>query len=253
MKSLKLLVIGIIFALGKLHATSVVETFDSANTYYTNANYTKAIATYESIISSGYESAELYYNLGNAYFKSNKMGLAILNYERAKKIDRNNEDINFNLKLANQRIVDKIDVVPELFISKILGDDFNNYKSQQSLSIQSIVGFFLFCAFLVIYFLTGTVVIKRAFFFLSLIAILYTGIVFVLAKKSYNRLTLKNDAIVMAQSITAKGSPSENGTKLFILHEGTRVKVESYNHDWVEIKLTNGNVGWVPSSSIATF
>ena len=89
-----------------------------ANQEYTKGEYEKAIAAYENLINLGFEASELYYNLGNAYYKQKKYTLAILNYERAKLIDSNNDNINTNLELAKIHVVDKIDEIPIFFLAR---------------------------------------------------------------------------------------------------------------------------------------
>ncbi|MBN8703503.1 MAG: hypothetical protein J0M08_10585 [Bacteroidetes bacterium] len=237
----------------KLHAASVAVLFDSANTQYANTNFEKSIVSYESIIASGYESSELYFNLGNAYFKINKIGLAILNYEKAKKLNRTDEDIAFNLKLANQKIVDKIDAVPELLINDLLNDGINSLSNEKQFSVFFLALFFLFCCFITLYFIAKKVVLKRISFFISLVLLCAMIPVFFMAKSSYLKSSETNNGIVLEQSVTAKGSPNSNGTKLFILHEGTKVKIQSFNGVWVEVKLANGDVGWIPQSAVGLF
>src|SRR5512147_2306099 len=89
--------------------------FEQGNQYYRNAAFADAVKTYELILATGRESAALYYNLGNAYFKMQNMPAAILNYERALRLAPGDEDIRYNLRLANLRVIDKIEPVPELF------------------------------------------------------------------------------------------------------------------------------------------
>ena len=97
-------------------ADEAAQTFEQANQLYLQAKYPDAIAQYEKILQSGFESGELYFNLGNAYYKSGSIQKAILNYERARQLLPRDEDVQFNLQLANLQVVDKIDAVPRLFV-----------------------------------------------------------------------------------------------------------------------------------------
>lgn len=225
--------------------------FDSANSEYSKGNYENAVKLYESILNKGEEAPELYFNLGNAYYKSNNIALAILNYERAKKLDPDNEDITVNLKFANQKIEDKIDAAPQLFLSE-WKNDLLQQMTEKGWSITCILSIVISLVLLVIYFSTNNRILKQIGFFGGLLLMLSSILLFFVAKEKYN-LTKRSDfAIVTSASVTANGSPNEKGTKLFILHEGTKVKIVQEDEDWMEIKIINGNVGWVKSKDLTS-
>jgi tetratricopeptide (TPR) repeat protein len=223
---------------------------DSANAAYARADYEKAAKLYEQVLSSGTEAAEVYYNLGNAYFKLNRLGPAILNYERAKKLSPGDEDINYNLEMANQRIVDKIEPVPQLFIDE-WQNSFRNMFSETGWSIVCITTLALMLLMVWLYITGRTKTMRQAGFWSSVLFLVIVITSFVMAGKQKNASLTENDAIITSPAVTAKGSPSDNGTKLFIIHEGTKVHIEDTNGEWVEVKLANGNVGWLPLSSLS--
>lgn len=223
--------------------------FDSANAAYAKGDFEKAIEQYESLIKSNSVSSEVYYNLGNAYFKINNIGLAILNYERAKKIDPDDEDLLTNLKLANQRTEDKIDAAPQLFLSEWkngIVDIFN----EREWSVICIVFFSFSLLLFGIYILSHNNALKKTGFFGGIFILAATVFIFFIAQNNYESTKNSADAIVISATATITGSPNEKGTKLFILHEGTKVVVTQEAADWTEIKIANGNVGWIKTDHL---
>lgn len=243
------IVVGVLFTLF-ICKTSIADNntivFDSANASYAKGNFEKAIEQYESLIKSNSVSSELYYNLGNAYFKTNNIGLAILNYERAKKINPNDEDLITNLKLANQKTEDKIDAAPQLFLSEWKNGIINIFNEKEW-SIICIVLFSISLLLFGIYILSYNNALKKLGFFGGVIIIVTTIFIFFIAKNKYEQTKYSADAIIISSTATIIGSPNEKGTKLFILHEGTKVIVTQEEGEWTEIKIANGNVGWLKS------
>jgi len=224
-------------------------TFDSANTAYSQKEYDKAIQLYESIVTKNIEAPELYFNLGNAYYKTNNLGLAILNYERAKKLAPNDEDIAANLKIANLKIEDKIEPAPQLFLTE-WKDSIINIMSEKKWSLLTIL--FVIISFLLfsIYATSTNRNLKQLGFFGGGITVFCYILLFFAAQSKYNITKFSKDAIITSASVTINSSPDEKGTKLFILHEGTKVLITEENFDWTEIKIANGNVGWIKTSEL---
>ena len=239
----------LLFSLSSMAVENNV-TLDSANAAYSKGNFEKAITLYESIINKGQVSPEIYFNLGNAYYKSNNIGFAILNYERAKKLSPDDEDITVNLKLANQKTEDKIEVAPQLFLTAWKNGivDMMSEKGWSELCIVLIV---LSLILFFIYIFTQNRHLKQLGFFGGMILIVSSIIIFFVAKHKYELTKAHSNAIITSATVTITGSPSEKGTKLFILHEGTKVEITEENGEWTEIKIANGNVGWVPQKSLS--
>ncbi len=233
-----------------LKASENTIALDSANAAYSKGNYEKAIKLYESIINKGEVAAELYFNLGNAYYKSNNIGHAILNYEKAKKLSPDDDDIAANLKLANQKTEDKIEAAPQLFLTTWKNGivDMMDEKSWSEFCILLlIISLVLFG----IYIFTASRVLKQIGFFGGSVLVISSVIVFFIAKHKYELTKSSSEAIITSATVTVYGSPNEKGTKLFILHEGTKVNITEDEGNWTEIKIANGNVGWLPNKSLS--
>jgi len=222
---------------------------DSANQFYAKNKFEDAISGYKSIIDSGVESSAIYYNLGNAYFKTNNIPKAIVNYERALLLNPNDEDIKYNLELANTFIIDKIESIPPFFL-KLWLNNFSMLMQSNNWAIISISGFIIFLIFSLIYLFTNKIVVKKLSFWFGIVIFIISISAFGFANRNKNLLTKNNTAIIMASSVTAKSTPDESGTDLFVVHEGTKVKVNDKIGNWVEIKLSDGNKGWILSQQL---
>lgn len=240
----------IIIAAGNSFAGTGHAVIDSANAAYVKADYEKAAKLYEDVLSSGVEAAEVYYNLGNAYFRLNQVGPAILNYEKAKKLAPNDEDILHNLELANQRTIDKIEAVPQLFIEE-WKSGFRNTFTEKGWSIVTIISFTLMFVMAGLMIAGRTVRQRQLYFAVGILLLISTVVSFIMARQQYTAAIHNTEAVVMSPTVTAKGSPSDAGTRLFVIHEGTKVQIDDTNGSWVEIRLANGSVGWVPASALA--
>lgn len=239
--------------IGRSVAAEPLALLDSANSAYSKGNYEKAVQGYEGVLSAGYEAPEVYFNLGNAYYKLDRVGMSVLNYERAKKLSPFDEEINFNLKLANQRTLDKIESGPQLF----LNDWWNNIKSMQSertWGLRSIVCFSLFLFFLGVFITTNKLFTKQLGFWLGLAFLFFSVVSFSVTKSRYNDLKSQNSAVILASSAEIKNAPSNSGTKLFILHEGTTVStpqvISTSDGEWVMVQLSPEKAGWVKRTSL---
>ncbi|MBL0328956.1 MAG: tetratricopeptide repeat protein [Bacteroidetes bacterium] len=225
-------------------------TFDSANSAYAKGDYQKAIDLYNRIIDSNQASSELYFNLGNAHYKANNIGLAILNYEKAKLLNPDDEDLVMNLKLANQKTEDKIDAAPQLFLSEWKNGIVNIF-SEKAWSISCILFFVAALIFIGIYITSHRSGLKKLGFFVGLLLFILSIFLYFVAQDKYELTKNSSNAIVISGTATITGSPDEKGTKLFILHEGTKVEITEEQSEWTEIKIANGNVGWIKSKFIS--
>lgn len=224
--------------------------FDLGNEAYAKNDYKQAIILYDSVLKMKYESSELYYNLGNAHFKSDNLGQAILNYEKAKKLDPDNEDIQANLDIANQRTEDKMEGKTVFFAS--VKNSILSLFTEKQWSMLFILIFSVSIILFVVYVVSKRSGMKQIGFFGGFFMVLVTVLLFFLAKNKRDQTAFSTEAIVLSGSVTVTGSPSENGTKLFILHEGTKVSINESTEDWTEIKISNGNTGWVKNSVLGT-
>jgi tetratricopeptide (TPR) repeat protein len=220
-----------------------------ANQLYTNAKYADAAKTYEAIAAKGLESFELYYNLGNALYKSNNITYAILNYERALKLSPTNEDARFNLEMAKKQVVDNIDLLPEPGFLRWWHELINS-RPADSWGNHSLISFFLFLLLFALFLFATTIRNKQLTFWLDVVALSYSLLTFSFGSSQRSKLVHHNSGVITERSVRMKGSPSESGTELFILHEGLSVQISDKLGDWIEIRLADGNKGWVKESAL---
>lgn len=217
---------------------------------YSKGNYAEAITVYESLLANKGESSELYYNLGNAYYKAENIAKAILAYERALLLNPGDEDIAFNLELARSKTVDKVTPTYKFFIIEWI-ESIVNMASMKTWCISGII-FFLLLLILTLVFLFGkSIIIRKVCFFAAFVCLFITLFANFAALHLYHYLTERTEAIVLQPSVTAKSTPSNTGTDLFVIHEGRKVKISDDSmQGWKEIELEDGNIGWVPAESI---
>lgn len=220
------------------------DSLDKANSLYASDEYVKAITTYENIIIRGYESANLYFNLGNAYYKSGDPVHAILYYEKAKLLAPTDEDIQFNLDLVNQFVVDKIEPLPRPFFVKWLNSTIQMYSSK-TWSLVSILTFVLLLIFGLGYIFIQRIGIKKLSFALAIIMLGVSLTTVVFATQQNKRVKAHDHAIIFTPSVTVKASPNASSVDLFVIHEGLKVEIINSLNEWLEIKLEDGNRGWV--------
>jgi len=230
-------------------ATESEQIISQANKLYSEGKYQEAISTYQEIIKADLSDAKLYFNLGNSYFKLNKMPEAIVNFERAKRLDPADEDIEFNLNVANSRIVDKMEVIPDFFLLKWI-KNMISFFSMDVWAYLSVCLLVLSFCFVSLYLLSKTVLLKKLGFFIGLIFFALSIISILAANKQQNDLNSKEYAIIFTPTITIKSSPDEKSTDIFVIHEGTKVRITDKVNDWVEIKISNGSKGWMKLSAL---
>lgn len=223
--------------------------FQKANELYKKGQFDTAAILYEKILKSGYESPEVYFNLGNAYYREKNIAKAILNYERASKLEPNNEEISFNLQLAQTMIVDKISPLPDFFLKK-WWKAFSEIFSSNGWAILSMILFVVTLILTGIYLFTTMVWVKKTSFWIAGIVLFLTVVSMVNSYEIKVERISKNDAIILTPSITVKSSPDENGTDIFVIHEGTKVRKVDEVDNWVKIVIADGTKGWVKATDI---
>ena len=250
MKKIFLAVIFVInTALGYSQNQDAAALLQKANESYANKEYGLAAELYEQIVAQGVNAPELNYNLGNAYYKSGNFTKAIVNYERALKLLPDFEDAKNNLKMANTHLRDKLKPVPESAFSAV----FERFVTSVGLNTWAVmclvclaVGLFLFGLY---FFSTNRNLRKFAFSFgFVFIVLCFVNLTLGFYNSSVNKRVTQ--AIVTEPVVTIKSSPDEAGTDLFRIHEGLKVLVKDKSGDWIEIRLADGRVGWIKSSSL---
>lgn len=216
---------------------------------YIKNDYAAAIQIYEALLKQG-ESAEVYYNLGNSYYKAGDIAKAILNYERASLLEPGNADVRANLDIARSKTIDKAIPVPEIFFVTWI-KALINCLSINSWARIGIASFFLFLASIYLYFFSKQIRWRKVGFIAGLVFLLFVVLTNIFAYHQRDVLIHRNSAIVISASVTVRSTPSDDGTSLFILHEGRKVDIKDNSmREWKEIRLEDGKVGWVPVSAI---
>lgn len=216
---------------------------------YMRNDYAAAIQIYENLLKQG-EAAEVYYNLGNSYYKADNIAKAILNYERALLLQPGNADIRANLEIARSKTIDKVTPIPELFFVAWI-KALVNCQGIDAWARVGVACFLLFLISLVVFFFSKQVVAKKIGFTVAIIALLMVILGNLFATQQKKRLQNRHSAIVLSPSVTIRSTPSESGTSLFVLHEGYKIEIKDDSmREWKEIRLPDGKVGWIPASAI---
>lgn len=225
------------------------ELFVKANDEYKKELYSEAIITYNQIDSLGFVSSELYYNLGNCYYKLNEVASSIYNFEKALLLDPLNVDAENNLVFAKRLTIDNIEELPKSLFQKI-DESYVKKLSYNEWSwvsvVFSIVGVLLFLLF----YFSFTPSKKRLFFVTSMLSFLLLIVSSVFAIKEYSYQQNTVNAIIFAQEIEIKNAPTPNSENIFTLHEGTKVAVLDTVDNWKKIKIADGKIGWILSENI---
>ncbi|MGA2298514.1 MAG: tetratricopeptide repeat protein [FCB group bacterium] len=246
---IELLIIALLFLSQTTFANEAADNFQKANDFFKKGNYTHAVELYRSILNNGYESGDVYYNMGNCYYRMNKIPEAILYYERAKRLAPDDEDINFNLNIANLRIVDKIEPIPQFFLFQWF-ENFRSTYTSGTWATLTVLGLWLGFICLAGFILFWNPGIRKLFFTIAIASFIFSTLFYVFATQTSTIEETRNEAVIFKPSVYVKSSPDESGKDLFILHEGTKVKVLDEAGDWRKIKLANGSLGWTLEQNI---
>ena len=231
-----------IFFTFTVNAQDVNSLFQLAGTAYEEHHYTLAIEYYKEIEKKKWHSSELYYNMGNCYYKLSQNADAVLYYEKSLKIDPSSDDVQFNLSLVQLKLIDKFPQVPLIFY-KEWTREFTNSMSIDGWAKIALVFLLFFCLFVSFFFFGSSVALKKIMFFLSSSTILLGFSCLLAAFVSYSNT--ETNAILMSPNAYIKSAPSNQSEDLFILHEGTKVLVLEKFKGWNKIKLSDGMIGWI--------
>jgi tetratricopeptide (TPR) repeat protein len=224
---------------------SVIE---SANQSYSSEDYASAVSQYESVLASGYESSGLYFNLGNAYFKLNNIPAALLYYEKAMKLDPTDENIRFNLDLANSRIIDKMEPLPQFFL-KTWWKSARDLFSSDQWAKNGLTVFILGLISITLFIISRSVFIRKISFWAGVLFLVLMSVSFLFSISGYREYSRQSSAIIFTPTVTVKSSPNEGSVDLFVIHEGTKVFITDLVEGWSEVRLANGNIGWVKTET----
>ncbi|HBE39730.1 MAG TPA: hypothetical protein DDW27_00710 [Bacteroidales bacterium] len=236
-------------ALPAVSQDSAEERFAKGAELFSAGDYSNALEEWIGLYNIGFRSAELEYNIGNACFKLNNVPGAILFYERAYLKKPSDEDINYNLQIARTLVVDRLEEIPELFFIR-----WYNYLSlllpANNWAGISLASFILCLVFLSLYLYTSKYKLKVSGFWLAIIALVISFSSIAFSFRNKNLVHESNKAIILDPVVNGKSSPDASGTDLFVIHEGLKVTVVDGVGDWREIRLPDGNKGWVPENSL---
>ena len=243
--------IGLLFVIYYLlfSVSASAQTKADADSAYVQGNYQKAIELYAALLNEG-ESADVYYNLGNAYYRTEEITQAILAYERALLLSPGDADIRFNLQLARTKTIDKM--VPQSeFFAVTWYRSLVNQMSVDGWAYTALALLALTIVLVLLYLFASPVWLRKVGFFGGLLALLFFLLANLFAWQQKQTLNHRDGAIIIQSAVPVKSTPATSGTDLFILHEGTKVTVtDDTMQDWKEIRMPDGKVGWVETEQI---
>lgn len=222
--------------------------FKEGNELYVKQQYKEAAVKYQQLIDSGYQVADVYFNAGNAYFKSNQTGMAIYSFEKALHLKPGDEQIEHNLHLANQRVSNNIEALPLLFFER-WWLQLQQLHSARGWAIGSIVWCWILCGVIILYFFMPGMrktYLRWAISVAGLLLIGYFSMAAWMQNKAYNNST----AIVIQQAVKVKSAPDEGSKDLFEIREGMKVEVLDGTKDFSKVQLADGKTGWMPVAGL---
>lgn len=223
--------------------------FEKGNEAYFAGNYEEAIRLYETVIQHGFESGYLYYNLGSAYYKQGGTGQSILYYERAKKWLPNDENIDFNLRMANLNVKDRIDLPEEFFLFRWHRNLVNLLSSRQwgmLLALSTLLAAITFAVF----WLVDKHKLRAILRIVLIVWVMLLLFSVPMTIQRHNVESRSDQGIILEPTVRCLAAPHEGSTELFIIHEGIKVSVRDTDGDWRKIELIDGKQGWVPAGSV---
>jgi len=223
--------------------------FNRATDSYNSGDYPKAIEYYNEILENGQHSAELYFNLGNAYYKLNQIAPSIYNYEKALLLSPNDAEIRNNLSYAQKMTLDSIETLPETGLAKIY-KSITNVMSFDQWGFAAVIFMILFTLLYVAFYYFKYTHQKRLAFISSIVAFFLSIISVIFAWLQYNDFKADQPAIVFSSEVQIRSEPNERSEQIFILHEGTKVNILEELNEWKKIKIVDGKTGWVSSEKI---
>lgn len=224
-------------------------TKSEADALYMKEKYAEAAKAYEGILKEGVAS-EIYYNLGNCYYKMDNFPRAILNYERALQMSPGDSDTRSNLALARGKTIDKVIPPSEMFFVT-WWRNLTNIMSLGSWSMVGIVSFVLMLCGICAYMLMSNLLVRKIGVYGAMAMFVLCVVANFAALTQNINVQQRDGAIVMSAAVTVKSSPSERSTDLFVIHEGSKVTIlDSTMKDWMEVKYEEGKQGWIRVSDI---
>lgn len=219
---------------------------NSAKSFYDQGAYAEAKEVYQALLDTGVQTAQLYYNIGNVYFRLNESSNAVLNYEKALKIEPSHEDALHNLKIVNESLRDDFETLPNISLNTLL-IKFNDFLSYQFVFV---IGVLILLVISVIVFLFKRK--SQNFIKLNYWLLLALGVVVLVWSYAQFSAVVNNNegAVVMNDNVSVNSEPNSLSTLLFKINSGTKVQVLLKDGVWSRVKLPDGNIGWLESKLI---
>lgn len=220
-----------------------------ADSAYVREDYQRAIRVYEQLLKEG-GSADVYYNLGNAYYRTDNITRAVLNYERALLLSPGDDDVRFNLQMAQSKTIDRITPESEMFFVTWY-HSLVNMMSVDGWAWLSLAALAIAVALVLVYLFVNQIWMRKIGFFGAFVLLIVFVLGNVFAFQQRSKLVNRTGAIIMAPVAPVKSTPAKNGTDLFILHEGTRVTItDSSMKEWREVRVADGKQGWIETKKL---
>jgi hypothetical protein len=223
--------------------------FSDAALAYRGAQYKIAIDAFEELRKDGFENTEVFYNLGNAYFKDGQLGRSILNFERASRLAPRDEQVKLNLTIARARLRDKVEAMPLLFIVQ-WWNSLKTNNNDSTLFLYSILLLWLTALAFFIFFGFSRIMLRRVALTIGSALVLLFGASVAMVFDKNNEMSDHNHAIVMSTEVVARSTCDATGVDIFQIHEGLKVEIIETKDTWEKIRLTDGKIGWVAAASL---
>lgn len=233
----------------EMHAQAPDSLFAAANKSYQQEKYMEALESYQQIEKLELESAALYFNMANIYYKTNQVAPAIYYYEKALKLDPNDPDIQFNLDFANRMILDNIEPLPRSLWQKFMEGVILKFTYETWSKIAVSLAF-LFAVLFLMYHFSYSTSKKRLFFITSILSVIFVTTCLFFAFRNKHYVDNNIEAIIFSTEAEVKSAPTNSSDIYFELHEGTKVLILESLDDWKKIKIADGKMGWINTSSL---
>lgn len=243
------LILGLLLSVNSQSQSSADFYFQKGNEYYLAEKYAEAVQQYESVLTNGFESSELYYNLGNAYYKIGRLGKSILNYERALQRSPKDKNIQFNLRLVNLRVKDRIDVPPEFLLFRWYWALVRAFSISGWAWLLTLT-FLLASGLILIRLVLNPVKLQRYLRQAAITALVISVLALGLLLERQRLESAHSYAIIVSSSTRSLAAPQAGSTELFIVHEGTKVRVLDQDADWLKVELIDGKQGWIAAPDL---
>ncbi len=233
----------------QLHAQATDSLFIAGNKLYQQEKYLEALQAYQKIEKQDLESASLYFNMANIYYRSNQVAPAIYYYEKALKLAPNDKDILFNLEFANRTILDNIEPLPRSLWQKFM-DGIVLRFTYETWAKTAVSLAFAFAVLFLMYHFSYSTRKKRIYFITSILSVIFVTISLFFAFRNKHHVDSTTEAIVFSTEVEVKSAPTNSSEVYFELHEGTKVHILESLDNWKKIRIADGKMGWINATAI---